>query len=114
LFYTTKGYDISSTDYHIVKIDLAAMFAQNPFGSAQVVAVRSGSQQPVMEIAKHTRSAVYVKEQFYTDAGWDNRPQYLTDLHFCFLDERQAAYQSAVKEMDQLLAFLSQSCKKKK
>jgi hypothetical protein len=114
LFYTTKGYDISGTDYHIVKIDLAAMFSTNAFGMAQSVAVRSRSQQPVIEIAKHTRSAAYMKEQFYTDDGWDNQPQYLTDLRLCFLDEHKPAYPSAVKELDQLLVFLSQSCKKKK
>lgn len=114
LFYTAKGYDVTSLDYHIVKIDLSAAFTQNPFGAIQSVEVRNSNRRPLIEIAKHTRGAVYVKEQFYVGDDWNNQPQYLTDLRLCFLDERQPVYQRAVKEMGQTLAFLCQSCKKKK
>ena len=115
LFYTSRGYDFISTDYHIVKIELTGSPRLNPFSSAAVAEnVKPKNRHPIVEISKHVNSAVYDEDQFRNKAEWNNQPQYMDGLQFCFVDERKPAFQQSLEQVRKAFDFLYQSCQKRK
>ena len=115
LFYTSKGYDFTSTDYYIVKIDLAGSPGQNPFSSAGLAEnVKPNNHRPIVEISKHVDGAVYDENEFRNRADWNNQPQYMNEIQFCFVDERKPLFQQSLEQVRKAFDFLYKSCQKGK
>jgi len=112
LFYTAKGYDYATVDYHIVKIDLATarsgfLFKRQRTAPAKV---KTPGQTLIVEIAKHTNSSQYNEEEFLHAASWNNQPEYRGTLELYFLDEHSPAYLKALESLCKTVDFLAQTC----
>ena len=115
LFYTSKGYDHISTDYYIVKIELSGSPGQNPLSSAGMAEpATSKNHRPIVEISKHVNHSVYDENEFRNKTDWNNQPQYMNDLQFCFVDEQKPLFQQSLEQVRKAFEFLYQSCQKGK
>lgn len=112
LFYTAKGYDYGTIDYHIVKIDLT-MARSNLLFKRQLTMpakVKNREQTAIVEIAKHTNSAQYNEEEFMHAASWSNQPEYRNMLELYFLDEHSPMYLRSLESLCKTVDFLAQTC----